>query len=65
MSGVAAAFMYDNPEDKQSVELQKKVKAQGIAKAIAEGTGFEEGSTEHSKILDAYHSLRREYQRPN
>ncbi|KAI0712540.1 mannitol dehydrogenase domain-containing protein [Earliella scabrosa] len=63
--GVAAAFMYDNPEDRQSVELQKKVKAQGIAKAIAEGTGFQEGSKEHSKILDAYHSLRQEYQRPN
>lgn len=57
--GIAAAFLYDVPDDKQSVELQKKVEQQGIEKAVAEITGFEEGSEEHRKILDAYAALRK------
>ncbi|KAI0357408.1 mannitol dehydrogenase domain-containing protein [Trametes cingulata] len=57
--GIAAAFLYEVPEDKQSVELQKQIDQQGIKKAIAEITGFAEGSEEHRKILDAYHALKK------
>ena len=55
--GVAAAFLYDNPEDGESVDLEQQVETRGIEKAVADVTGFEEGSKEHAKILDAYHSL--------
>ncbi|KAI0755279.1 mannitol-1-phosphate 5-dehydrogenase [Daedaleopsis nitida] len=63
--GAAAAFLFDNPDDKQAADLQKRIKAQGIAKVIAEGTGCAEGTKEHEKILTAYQDLRRTYQRPN
>ncbi|KAI8978811.1 mannitol dehydrogenase domain-containing protein [Trametes punicea] len=57
--GIAAAFLYEVPDDKQSVELQKKVDQRGIEKVISEITGFDEGSEEHRKIIDAYQALRR------
>ena len=38
--GVGAALHYNNPEDKQSVELQEKIKAQGVKAAAAEITGL-------------------------
>ncbi|KAI0662257.1 mannitol dehydrogenase domain-containing protein [Cubamyces menziesii] len=57
--GIAAAFLYEVSDDKQSVDLQKKVEEQGIEKAIAETTGFSEGSDEHGKILDAYYDLQK------
>ena len=36
--GVGAALHYDNPEDKQSVELQAKIKEQGVREAAKEIT---------------------------
>ena len=38
--GAGAALHYDNPNDKQSVELQEKIKAQGVRAAAAEVTGL-------------------------
>lgn len=38
--GAGAALHYDNPNDKQSVELQEKIKAQGVRAAAAEITGL-------------------------
>ncbi|KAI0328859.1 mannitol dehydrogenase domain-containing protein [Cubamyces sp. BRFM 1775] len=57
--GIAAAFLYEVPDDKQSVDLQKKIQEQGIEKAVVEITGFSEGSEEHRKILDAYRALQK------
>lgn len=57
MRGIAAVFLYDVKEDEQSVELQDKVKGVGIVKAVTELTGFEEGSEEHTKIVEAYRDL--------
>ncbi|KAH9851534.1 mannitol dehydrogenase domain-containing protein [Lenzites betulinus] len=57
--GIAAAFLYEVPDDKQSVELQKKVEKEGIEKVVAEITGFKEDSEEHRTILDAYTALRK------
>ncbi|KAI0771168.1 mannitol dehydrogenase domain-containing protein [Trametes elegans] len=57
--GIAAALLYEVPEDKQSVELQKKIEQQGIEKTVAEITEFAEGSDEHRKIIDAYNALRK------
>ena len=38
--GAGAALHYDNPNDKQSVELQEKIEAQGVRAAAAEITGL-------------------------
>lgn len=38
--GAGAALHYDNPNDKQSVELQEKIRAQGVRAAAAEITGL-------------------------
>ena len=38
--GVGAALHYNNPEDKQSVELQEKINAMGVRAAAAEITGL-------------------------
>lgn len=40
ITGVGAALRYDNPEDKQSVELQAKIKEKGVRAAAAEVTGL-------------------------
>ena len=32
--GLAAAYLYDNPQDEQAVELQKYIKVNGIKKVI-------------------------------
>ena len=46
--GVGAALHYDNPEDKQSVELQAKIKEQGVREAAKEITQLTD-----EKLLDA------------
>lgn len=40
ITGVGAALRYDNPEDKQSVELQAKIAEKGVRAAAAEVTGL-------------------------
>lgn len=57
--GIAAAFLFDAKEDAQSVELQEKIAKEGIAKTVAEVTGFPEGSEEHKQVVDKYHDLKR------
>ena len=63
--GIAAAFLFDYKEDKQAVDLQKRVEQEGIEKVVADFTGFEEDSKEHGKILEAYHDLRQKYKLKN
>ena len=46
--GVGAALHYNNPEDKQSVELQEKINAMGVRAAAAESTGLTDDA-----LLDA------------
>ena len=46
--GIGAALRYDNPEDKQSVELQAKIAEMGVRAAAAEVTGLTDDT-----ILDA------------
>lgn len=38
--GIGAALRYDNPEDKQSVELQSMIAEKGVRAATAQVTGF-------------------------
>ncbi|KAM5538686.1 hypothetical protein V8D89_007715 [Ganoderma adspersum] len=63
--GIAAAFLYDVPEDTQSVELQDRIKREGISKVVADVTGFEEGGEEHRKVIAAYQQFRSKYTLPN
>ncbi|KAI0647757.1 mannitol dehydrogenase domain-containing protein [Trametes meyenii] len=63
--GIAAVFLYEVPEDKQSVELQKKAEKLGVEKAVAEITGFDEGTEEHLKVVGAYYALRKTDTRRN
>lgn len=58
LRGVAAAFMYEEKEDVQSVELAEKVRRVGIGEVVKEVTGYEEGSEEYAKVLRAYSELR-------
>jgi mannitol-1-phosphate 5-dehydrogenase len=46
--GVAAALRFDQPEDKQSVELQEKIQQTGVRAAVQEITGLTE-----EKMLDS------------
>lgn len=54
--GVGAALHYNNPEDKQSVELQEKIAAQGVRAAAAEITGLTD-ETLLDKIVAEYDKL--------
>ncbi len=56
--GIAAAFLFDVKGDPQSAEMIGRINEIGIERAIAEYTGFEEGSEEHDKIITAYKELR-------
>ena len=47
LAGMAAALKYDNAEDPQSVELQDKIKANGVKAALKEVSGITD-----EKILD-------------
>lgn len=48
ITGVGAALHYNNPQDKQSVELQEKIAQLGVRAAAAEITGLTD-----EKLLDA------------
>ncbi|KAI0700009.1 mannitol-1-phosphate 5-dehydrogenase [Cerioporus squamosus] len=63
--GIAAALLFDHDEDMQAMDLQKRVEKEGIEKVVADITGFEQGSKEHGKILEAYEELRKQYKQKN
>lgn len=56
--GIAAAFLYENPEDKQSVEIRAKVDASGIRDAIKEFTGLQDDRV-LTEIINCYSELRK------
>lgn len=56
ITGMGAAFRYNNPEDKQSVELQQKIAELGIEAAVREVTGIEE-SVLVSRVVAAYNDV--------
>ena len=55
--GAAAALRFDCPEDPQSVELQEKIRAEGVEKALEAYTGLKPEEELFGKILAVYHSL--------
>jgi mannitol-1-phosphate 5-dehydrogenase len=58
--GIAAALLYDDSSDEQSKELQQTINDKGLENAVAEITGFEKGSEEHRRIVEAYNRLKKE-----
>lgn len=55
--GVGAALHYDNPEDKQSVELQEKIQKDGVRAAAAEVTGLTDEAL-LDRIVEEYEKLK-------
>lgn len=54
--GMGAALHYNNPDDAQSVELQKKLQEKGLVDAIREVTGITDGDL-IARIVGAYDSV--------
>ena len=55
--GAAAALRFDCPEDPQSVELQKKLRADGPAAALTAYSGLTAENPLTGRILDIYRAL--------
>ena len=55
---IAAAFLFNIPDDPESVELQKKVQELGIEDAVVTITGLEKGSHELAAVVQAYNELK-------
>lgn len=57
LKGIAAALLYENPEDSQSEELNLKIKKEGVGKVVAELIGFAEDTHENREIVSSYEDL--------
>ena len=55
--GAAAALRFDCPDDPQSAELQKKLRAEGPAAALAACSGLTAENPLTGRILDVYRAL--------
>lgn len=55
--GAAAALRFDCPDDKQSVEMLQKIRAEGPAAALAAYTGLKPENPLTGRILDVYRAL--------
>ncbi|MBX0356818.1 mannitol-1-phosphate 5-dehydrogenase [Halobacillus sp. Nhm2S1] len=58
-TAIAAALLFDNPEDEEAVQLQDYIKNQGVEAAIAHFTGWKDDSIV-SKIKSHYVQLKQE-----
>lgn len=57
LRGVACALYYQDPEDPQSMEIQKCISECGIERAIVKYTGVEKGGRMYQIILNEYQKL--------
>lgn len=53
-TGIAAALLYDNPDDRQSIELSKAVEAKGLDRVLDEVCNIKPGSTLTGLIKKSY-----------
>ena len=56
--GVAALLSYDNPDDAQSVELQRQIKETGPEAVLEKICGIKSGSAISAAVLSEYNSLK-------
>lgn len=54
---IALGYCYDNPEDKEALEIQKCIKNKGIEFAINSISGIKLDSKLYKKVLKAYHKF--------
>ncbi|KAF7309222.1 Mannitol dehydrogenase domain-containing protein [Mycena kentingensis (nom. inval.)] len=59
--GIAAALLYVNDEDEQSVEMRKGMEDKGLEMYVVELTDFEPGGEACRLVLDAYKGLEAAY----
>ena len=57
IEGIASVFLYDVPEDQQSMELQKHIKEFGIEESVSFYTGITIDSDIHKRIIENYITL--------
>jgi mannitol-1-phosphate 5-dehydrogenase len=55
--GAAAALRYDCADDAQSVEVQKKIREEGVEAALTAYTGIQPDHPLFTRILDVYRAL--------
>lgn len=55
--GIAAALLFDAPDDEEAVELQNIIKEKGLKAAVKEITGLNEGCEDFNTILKEYQEL--------
>ncbi|MCL6474834.1 MAG: mannitol-1-phosphate 5-dehydrogenase [Firmicutes bacterium] len=55
---IAAALLYDNPEDESAVALQKRIEQEGVSAELERLTGITADMPMHQCILDAYARLK-------
>lgn len=58
LEGIAAVFLFQQPEDEQAVSLQKYLQQQGLAESIEHFTGLKQGSRMHNQICAYYQKLK-------
>ncbi len=58
LAGIAAVFLFENPEDAQCNELQAAIQSGGIGRAVAHYTGIRQGSRMHREIVQLYSRLK-------
>lgn len=59
LKGIAAAFLHNNQDDDESVQLNNLIKEKGIEGAVVAITGFEEGSEDYEIVLRDYKELQK------
>jgi mannitol-1-phosphate 5-dehydrogenase len=57
LSGVAAALLYDAPDDAQSAQLARDIATKGLERTVVDVTGFEAGGDEVREVVEAYERL--------
>ncbi|CAK5283321.1 unnamed protein product [Mycena citricolor] len=55
--GIAAALLYENKDDEQSIEMRKTLSEKGLDEYVTELTGFKQGHDAHKLICEAYSHL--------
>lgn len=60
LEGIAAVFLFDNPEDQQSRELLSYVEEHGVSEAITHYTELPPEGSMHQKIVQKYQQLQKQ-----
>lgn len=62
-NAVAAALLFDYPEDPEAMELQRSLRERGVSDTVSHYTGVSAGQPLHDDIVAGYEALKREVDR--